>query len=268
MTAKRKRRIVVLAVVVAAACIFHAPLLRGLAGFLIVDQPIGDYDCVCLCAWGDNPNGDRCYDVAADLYRRKPSCRVLLVAPNPNRLEEIGAIPSLASKTRRALSARGVPQDTVSVLPGERWNDWATARFFAGRSAEAEGGYRRALEMNSQNAQAAENMGALLTSQGRSDEAIPFLETAIFLAGERASPALTQLLADSRMAAAMVQKDELARLNRSYNGLTRSLALQSLALDRALFRLTTLSLEVIQATERMSKSIVDAKTARKTSNGR
>jgi tetratricopeptide (TPR) repeat protein len=150
----------------------------------------------------------------------------------------------------------------------ERWNDWATARFFAGRSAEAEGGYRRALEMNSQNPQAAENMGALLTSQGRSDEAIPFLETAIFLAGEQASPALTQLLADSRMAAAMAQKDELARLNRSYNGLTRSLALQSLALDRALFRLTTLSLEVINATERMSKSIVDGKTARKTSNGR
>ena len=131
MTAKRKRRIVVLAVVV-AACIFHAPLLRGLAGFLIVDQPTGDYDCVCVCAWGDNPNGDRCYDVAADLVRRKPSCRVLLVAPTPNRLEEIGAISSLASKTRRALFARGVPQDAVSVLPGERWNDWATARALAG----------------------------------------------------------------------------------------------------------------------------------------
>ena len=158
--------------------------------------------------------------------------------------------------------------DKAAVLLGEcllqqqtseRWNDWATARFFAGRSIEAEGGYRRALEMNSQNAQAAENLGALLVGQGRADEASSFLETAISLAGGNASSALTQLLADSRIQAANAEKDDRKRTAGSYNGLTRAVTLQSLALDRTLFRLTTLSIEVKEATERILKSIEDTK---------
>ena len=132
MTTRRKWRIVILAVVVAVACLFHAPLLRGLAGLLIVDQPTDDYDCVCISSWGHHPSGDRCYDVAADLYRRKPSSRILLVAPDVNRLEEIGAMPSFESMSRRELRARHVPQEAVSVLRGEQWNDWATARALAG----------------------------------------------------------------------------------------------------------------------------------------
>jgi hypothetical protein len=128
MTAKRKWRIVVLVVALAAACLFHAPLLRGLIGLLIVDQPTDDYDCVCITCWGHCPNGDRCYDVAADLYRRKPSCRVLVVAPAPGRLDQTGAMPSFAVISRRELLARGVPKDAVTVLRGERWNDWAAAR--------------------------------------------------------------------------------------------------------------------------------------------
>jgi hypothetical protein len=131
MTAKRKWRIGVLAVVVTAVCLFHAPMLRGLVGLLIVDQPIDDYDCICISSWGYHANGDRCYDAAAELYRRKPSCRVLLVAPDPNRLEEIGVTPSFASTSRRELLARHVPQEAVSILHGEPWNDWATARALA-----------------------------------------------------------------------------------------------------------------------------------------
>jgi Tfp pilus assembly protein PilF len=149
----------------------------------------------------------------------------------------------------------------------ERWNDWATARFFAGRSAEAEGGYRRALDMSSQNTQAAENLGTLLAGQGRGEEAIPFLETAISSTGNT-SPALKQLLAESRTIAAAAKKDEQTQLTRSYGGLTRSIASQSLALDRTLFRLTTLSLEVKESTERIVKSIEDAKMMGKDSSSR
>ena len=130
-TAKWKWRIVVLAIIVAIACLFHAPLLRGLARVLIVDQPTDDYDCICISPWGHRPNGDQCYDVAADLYRKKPACRVLLVEPDPNRLDEIGAMASFAPMSQRELLARGVPQESLSVLHGERWNDWATARTLA-----------------------------------------------------------------------------------------------------------------------------------------
>ncbi len=158
--------------------------------------------------------------------------------------------------------------DKAAVLLGEcllqrqtseRWNDWATARFFGGRPVEAEGGYRRALEMNPQNAQAAENLGALLASQGRLDEASSCFETAVSLAGGKASPALTQLLAESRLQAAHAEKDDRRRIAGAYHGLTRALTLQSLALDRTLFRLTTLSEEVKEATERIVKSIEETK---------
>jgi hypothetical protein len=131
MTAKRKRRIAALAAMVAVAWLFHAPLLRGLAGLLIVDQPTDDYDCVCISAWGDRPNGDRCLDAAANLYRRKPACRVLLIAPTPSRLEASGVVTSFASPNRKELHERGVPQAAVSILHSQRWNDWATARALA-----------------------------------------------------------------------------------------------------------------------------------------
>lgn len=150
----------------------------------------------------------------------------------------------------------------------ERWNDWATARFFAGRSAEAEGGYRRALDLNPKSAQAAENLGTLLAGQGRGEEAVPFLEKAISLAGGKATPALAQLLAEIRTLAATAQRDGRT-LTRSYDGLARSLASQSLALDRALSHLTTLSVEVKDSTERILKSIENnAKMTGKTSKGR
>ena len=132
MTTRRKWRLVVLAIIVAVAWVCHAPLLCGLAGFLIADQPTDDYDCICISSWGHHPSGDRCYDVAADLYRRKPSCRLLLVAPDVNRLEQTGVMPSFESMSRRELRARHVPQEAVSVLRGQQWNDWATARVLAG----------------------------------------------------------------------------------------------------------------------------------------
>jgi hypothetical protein len=131
MTAKRKWRYVTLAVVIAIACVCHAPLLRGLAGFLIVDQPTDNYDYICLSPWGQSPNGDHCYDVAAELFRKKPACRFLLIEPAPNRLEAIGAVPSFASLDWRELHARGVPQEAITILRGQRWNDWATAHALA-----------------------------------------------------------------------------------------------------------------------------------------
>lgn len=59
---------------------------------------------------------------------------------------------------------------------GELWSDWATIQFRRGQTDEAEAGYRIALERNPREAQAAANLGAMLTSQGRTPEALPFLE--------------------------------------------------------------------------------------------
>jgi len=59
---------------------------------------------------------------------------------------------------------------------GERWSDWATAQFALSHFAEAERGFRRALELNPELADAAVNFGAMLVSLSRWKEAIAMLE--------------------------------------------------------------------------------------------
>ena len=53
----------------------------------------------------------------------------------------------------------------------ERWSDWAAAEFAAGRTGEAEAGFRISLEIDPLNSQAASNLVALLISQSRGAEA-------------------------------------------------------------------------------------------------
>ena len=62
---------------------------------------------------------------------------------------------------------------------GERWSDWATAQFALSQFAEAERGFRRALELNPELADAAVNFGAMLVSLSRWKEAIAMLEGAL-----------------------------------------------------------------------------------------
>ena len=55
---------------------------------------------------------------------------------------------------------------------GERWSDWATAQFALSHFAEAERGYRRALELSPDLSEAAVNFGTMLVSLSRWREAI------------------------------------------------------------------------------------------------
>ena len=109
-------------------CFLHAPLLRCLAGLLIDDEPIGDYQYVGVLEWYGNPDGDRCCDVAVELCRRRPSCGVLLVESRRGRLVEMGILPSFETFSRRELKARGLPPKVVSVIHSDGCDDWATAR--------------------------------------------------------------------------------------------------------------------------------------------
>lgn len=56
----------------------------------------------------------------------------------------------------------------------DRWNHWAVAELML-----AERGFRRALEIDPSHAKAAMNLGILLFSVGRLDEAVPFLERSL-----------------------------------------------------------------------------------------
>lgn len=57
----------------------------------------------------------------------------------------------------------------------ELWNDWATAKLMCNQAGHSEQGYRRALELDPSNGRAAGNLGILLASKSRYDEAIPLL---------------------------------------------------------------------------------------------
>jgi hypothetical protein len=128
MKIKSKWLVVGAAVVAAAALLFHAPLLRCLAGLLIDDEPIGDYQYVGILGWDGRPDADWCFDAAVQLCRRRPSCDVLLIDSPRSRVAELGILPSFGALGRRELTARGLPPSAVSIIPSDGRDGWATAR--------------------------------------------------------------------------------------------------------------------------------------------
>ena len=108
----------------------------------------------------------------------------------------------------RALESfrEGKLADAVSLLTqaieqeetSDRWNDWATVHLAAQRPAEAEMGFRRALRIEPENSQVILNLGALLATQGRAEEAIPLLERSEPLAAGKEKAAVQMLLAKCR----------------------------------------------------------------------
>jgi tetratricopeptide (TPR) repeat protein len=82
------------------------------------------------------------------------------------------------------LFQHGFYQDAVNQLDkvlreeetDDRWSDWATAQFALNHFADAERGFRRALDLNPDMPEAAVNFGAMLASLSRWREAIEVLQ--------------------------------------------------------------------------------------------
>ena len=136
MTLKWKIIAAIAVVGFAGAMLFHAPLLRGLAGPLIVDQTTDDFDSICLLSLIQTPDGDRSYDVAASLFRKNPSAQILIVVHPPNRIVEAGALASSETINRRELGVRGVPGDSILILRSRWIDDWAAAEALSDRLRE------------------------------------------------------------------------------------------------------------------------------------
>jgi len=130
MTSKWKRRAIAVAagaLALAAVCLL---LLPAAVGWLVADQPADHFSHVAVLQWGRAPDGDRCLDAVADLHRKRTSSPpdVLLVGSRPDRLVELGLMPTFESICRRELSARGVPLEATAAISTEGRDDWATAR--------------------------------------------------------------------------------------------------------------------------------------------
>jgi len=76
----------------------------------------------------------------------------------------------------------------------ERWNDWAAVKHALGSAEHAEAGFRRALELDKTNQEAAANLGAFLVAHGRYLEAAPFLVAALKNANEAQRAAIQELI--------------------------------------------------------------------------
>ena len=93
----------------------------------------------------------------------------------------------------------------------DRWNNWASVQFRSGNARAGELGFRRALELEPQYGQAAANLGALLSRDGRTEAAISMLETALRGNGIDSAQreATKELLAKCRATLARTAKAEL-----------------------------------------------------------
>jgi len=115
-------RAALVAAVLATAWLAYPHVLPLAGGLLVVDEPCSDFSHVLL------GGGDHRFDIAAELYRKNPSRRLVLIEPCPSRLVRNGIIPSFENICRRELNARGVPNEAVELIPGEARNAWAAAR--------------------------------------------------------------------------------------------------------------------------------------------
>lgn len=141
---------------------------------------------------------------------------------NAGRFEEAAGLLSEALQERES---------------SELWNDWATALFLNHRPAEAEAGYRRALQLDSRNAEAATNLGALLVGGARPLEALRCLERLSDQAEvvESLRVLCREALAKQRRGNAPVERLEphLARAVSTQSGAVASLLLRTMALKNA-----------------------------------
>jgi hypothetical protein len=97
-------------------------LLRGLAGLLIVDEPLTGTTSLVFFS------GDGRHARAAELYHDGRAGQVLLIQCHPGRLEALGLVPSGDEVDRRALRARGVPDSALTLVPGHARDDWQRVR--------------------------------------------------------------------------------------------------------------------------------------------
>lgn len=85
------------------------------------------------------------------------------------------------------------------------WVDWATAQLACDRTAEAECGLERALQLDARNALAALKLGLLMTKLGRAESALPYLERSLpGLSGQQRGDVL-ELIGSCRQRIASLQ---------------------------------------------------------------
>lgn len=104
---------VTLAALVSVAWWQRAPILQGLArSWIVADSPT-QADAIVVLGGGLD---SRPYD-AARLYHEGWAPRILVMQPEPTKVNELGLVIEYASLTRKLLEMDNVPDSAIVVLP-------------------------------------------------------------------------------------------------------------------------------------------------------
>jgi hypothetical protein len=109
-------------ILASVAYLARHPLLRWVAGFLVVEDPVQTVDAVVPL------DGDHLYEATSLFYRNDLAKRILLIEGPPGRLERMGILPHEVTLARRELAKYDVPDDALEIVKMENGGDWNRAR--------------------------------------------------------------------------------------------------------------------------------------------
>lgn len=116
-----------LVLVIAGLWLASAPVLRGIARLLIVNQSTANANFLWIPTNGGDNCDPRLFAAVCRLYQEDPSRRILLTQPKPTRLVRAGVLPPFQDTARRELVHRGISPATITMLAGEAADFWEEA---------------------------------------------------------------------------------------------------------------------------------------------
>lgn len=121
------RRLLAAGVLVTMIVACHVPLLRIVAGVLVVDDPLVPAEAVVVVGRSGLYRAVP-IDELVGLYRKGLARQIVLIEDRSSRIVEAGIVPTLETVLRRELAARGIPEKVLTALPGDYHAGWNSAR--------------------------------------------------------------------------------------------------------------------------------------------
>jgi len=92
-----------------------------MARVLVIDQSPENVDAVVIFG------GENRYPVAAMMLEGDTAKEILLIESRPSRLTELGIVKKQSTVAREKLTELGVPQESISTVPGDHAGEWRGA---------------------------------------------------------------------------------------------------------------------------------------------
>jgi hypothetical protein len=120
-----RRRAIVAIGVGAGLWLVHAPLLRGVGGFLVAEEPLAKADYIVILPGlaGDSV----ALEQALQRVRRGEAGGLLFFQMPAKRGERCGAWPDYAPAVRADLKGRGIADNSIVFVPGPSRTSWEAA---------------------------------------------------------------------------------------------------------------------------------------------